>query len=82
MPKIKFIGAQKAQKGAALGTLLMGRKALYQLTFADIGSRVGISKDTVLSEFRDPGRMRLDRLPKYARALDIPKEEILAALPW
>ena len=82
MPKVKYIGAHKAPKSAALGTLLMGRKVLYQMTFADIGAKVGVCKDTVLSEFREPGRMRLDRLSKYARALDIPKEEILAAMPW
>jgi len=81
MPKIIYIG-QKAQKGAALGTLLMGRKVLYQLTFEDIGARVGLHKNTVLSDFHAPEKIRIDRLPKYARALDIPKEEILAALPW
>ena len=65
-----------------LTVLLKSRKVLFGLTFDDIVYGTGIGRGTVFRDFNKPDQTRLDRLRKYAILLDIPKEEILAAMPW
>lgn len=82
MPRVKYIGARNVKKSAQLGALLMGKKQYMALTFSEIGEKIGVCKDTVSTEFRNPERIPLGRLGLYAKALDLPKEDVIAAFPW
>lgn len=81
MPKVK----RSYDKYEKLKVLLNGHMALLELDYTQVAAiafpqlrqgRVKVSKD-----FKDPERISLGELSRYAFALDIPSEELRAAIP-
>ena len=79
MPKIKYLSA--ADPYSKMKVLLAGKRDVLGLTNSEVGQRVGQTHPTVKVRISNPERMTIDELRRYARALDISREEIVAALP-
>lgn len=78
MPKLK----RTPGKYDHLAAMLLGKKELLHLTYEQIAAPLGVCEKTARNCFRDLGELRLKDLPKLARLLDIPAEEMRAAIPF
>lgn len=80
MPKINYIRT-KVDPYGKLKVLLAGKRAVLELTNVQIASVVGQSHPTVKSRIANPNCLTMDELRRYAKALQITREELLDAMP-
>lgn len=81
MPKINYLRTSKPDPYAPLKVLLAGKRGMLELTNTAIGKTVGQTHPTVKARIANPEHMTLGELRMYARALQITREELIAALP-
>ena len=68
-------------KWAELIRLMRGQMGVLGMDQRTLAAKVGCCPATVCTKLRRPETLRLDELPKYARALEIPADELRAAIP-
>lgn len=61
--------------------LLLGQRALLDVTYEDLAALTGISKTTVHDYMLHPWKMKIDQLRTVCRALHIEPAEIRPLLP-
>ena len=81
MPKINYLRSAPPDPYGKLKVLFAGKRDVLGLTNSKVGSRVGQTHPTVKSRITNPERMTLEEMRRYAKALEISREEICAALP-
>ncbi len=77
MPKLR----SKPNPYEKLQILLMGKMQLLEMDQATLAAKVGCCDKTVGARLKHPERFTLDELTRYRRALDIPTDELRAAIP-
>lgn len=80
MPRVKYL--TKEDRYEELKILLEGKRRANCISVEEIAKKAGTCRATVYSDFKSPGLVSWERLKKYARALDISKEQLVSLLPW
>lgn len=65
-----------------LTALIAGAKAVQRMTMDDVSASTGISRSRLFYRKNSPQDYTLDELGSIARALHIPREQLLEAMPW
>lgn len=80
MPKTKLQTRQPPH--AQLGLLLGGICFQREISAADVGRILGCCETTARSRLRHPGDLTIDELTRLAKRLDIPIDELRAAIRY
>jgi hypothetical protein len=77
MPKLK----RAENKYERLQTTIYGKMEVLHMDYSMLGQKLGCCRQTAAGLVHDPERITLRLLPKFARALEIPAEELRALIP-
>lgn len=82
MPRISYLRSAAAPDPyGKLKVLFAGKRSVLELTNVKIGEAVGPSHPTVKDRISNPEHMTMEELRRYARALQITREELIATIP-
>ena len=77
MPKIK----RRSDRFDRMRVLLMGQRELLGMGYEELGQKVGSATGTAYNRVRHPENMTIDELRRYGHALEIPADDLRAAIP-
>lgn len=77
MPKLK----RKADRFDKMRVLLMGQRELLGMGYEELGTKTGCATGTAFNRLHHPEKMTVEEMCRYARALEIPADELRAAIP-